>query len=212
MGRTSDAGQRLIAAMARLVHRRGYAAVGVDEICREAGVKKGSFYYYFESKRDLMRAALKHQWKQNLEPMMRMAFDPGRAPLERFAFMIEGMAQVESANQAAEGHVLGCPFGKVAAELSYEEPALARETDAAFCRAAALYEATLVEAQKAGQLPRGVNAKDAAEAIMAYMQGIMLLARTRNDPTVIRRLGGMALQLALEPAPAAKRPKKTRKS
>lgn len=32
-----------------MVHR-GYAAVGLTEVLREAHVPKGSFYYYFDSK------------------------------------------------------------------------------------------------------------------------------------------------------------------
>ena len=58
MGRTSDARERLIHSAIELVHARSYADVGVNELCEHAGVKKGSFYHFFPSKRDLIVAAL----------------------------------------------------------------------------------------------------------------------------------------------------------
>ena len=53
MGRTSDAKARLLESAMELMYARGYTAVGVQEICEHAGVNKGSFYYFFPSKRTL---------------------------------------------------------------------------------------------------------------------------------------------------------------
>jgi len=47
---------RLIKAGRRLFARRGYAAVGTDEIVRAAKTTRGGLYYHFEDKRDLFRA------------------------------------------------------------------------------------------------------------------------------------------------------------
>ena len=49
MGRTSDAKERLMAAALDLTWEESYGAITIDDICRRAGVKKGSFYYFFES-------------------------------------------------------------------------------------------------------------------------------------------------------------------
>ncbi|MEW1590357.1 helix-turn-helix domain-containing protein, partial [Micromonospora vinacea] len=53
MGRTSDAKNKILDAAATLIEQRGYTALGVAEICAAAGVPKGSFYYFFESKQAL---------------------------------------------------------------------------------------------------------------------------------------------------------------
>jgi len=39
-------------------YARGCTAVGVDEICRQVGVHKGSFYHCFPSKQGLVLAVL----------------------------------------------------------------------------------------------------------------------------------------------------------
>ena len=185
--------------MAGLVHRRGYLAVGVDDVCRAAGVKKGSFYYFFASKRELMLAALEQQWQMGHDHVIRVAFDPNRPPLERIERLLDMVAQLETSNKAREGRVLGCPFGNLATEVGSSEPALTKRADEAFCGFATYIRDALSEAKRLGQLGRHVDVQDAADAIVAYFEGLALVAKARNDPSLIRRLGRRAVQLALQP-------------
>ena len=62
MGRTSDARDRILDAAQALIELRGYSALGVAEICKAAGVPKGSFYYFFESKEVLALAVIDEHW------------------------------------------------------------------------------------------------------------------------------------------------------
>ncbi len=57
--RSGSAGlaSRLVVAARTCFAQRGYAAVNVADICREAGVAKGSFYRYFDSKEAVFLAA-----------------------------------------------------------------------------------------------------------------------------------------------------------
>ncbi len=199
MGRTSNARDRLITAMASLVHRRGYLAVGVDEVCRAAGVKKGSFYHFFPSKRDLMLAALNRQWQMGHDHVIRAAFGVERPPLKRIERLLDMVAKLETSNKAREGQVLGCPFGNLAAEVGASEPALTKRADEAFCGFAAYIRAALIEAKRLGHVGRHVDVQSAADAIVAYFEGLALLAKARNDPSLIRRLGPRAVQLATRP-------------
>jgi AcrR family transcriptional regulator len=50
--------RRLVDEGARLFAAHGYAAVGLAEIVRAAGVTKGALYHHFDSKADLFRAVL----------------------------------------------------------------------------------------------------------------------------------------------------------
>jgi len=53
--------ERLVAAAVELFYRRGFGAVGVDQVIAAAGVTKTTFYKHFEGKDDLMVAAVKRR-------------------------------------------------------------------------------------------------------------------------------------------------------
>jgi TetR/AcrR family transcriptional repressor of nem operon len=48
MGRVSDAKERLMEAVRELIWTGSYGSTTIDQICEKAGVKKGSFYYFFD--------------------------------------------------------------------------------------------------------------------------------------------------------------------
>jgi AcrR family transcriptional regulator len=49
---------RLIASARRLFGTKGYFAVSIDDLCREAGVAKGTFYNHFRSKESIWLAVV----------------------------------------------------------------------------------------------------------------------------------------------------------
>jgi AcrR family transcriptional regulator len=59
-GRTNATKQRLFEASMELIGERGAAGVTVDEIAAAAGVSKGTVYYNFGSKSDLIAQLLRH--------------------------------------------------------------------------------------------------------------------------------------------------------
>jgi TetR/AcrR family transcriptional regulator, transcriptional repressor for nem operon len=199
MGRKSDAAERLVNAMATLVHKHGYTAVGVDDVCRAAGVKKGSFYHFFASKRDLMMAALDRQSQMAEQHVVRSAFGSDVSPSKRIERMLETIARVEASNKTRGGFVLGCPFGNLAAEVGGSEPLLTKRVDEALGTFAESIREALIEAKRSGDVPRTLDVRKATDAILAFFEGVMLLAKARNDPSLIRRLAPLALQLATTP-------------
>lgn len=56
---------RLVAAAIELFYRHGFAAIGIDQIIATAGVTKTTFYKHFESKDDVMVAAVaqRDEWE-----------------------------------------------------------------------------------------------------------------------------------------------------
>src|SRR3954449_9005346 len=53
--------ERLVAAAIELFYRHGFGAVGVDQVISTAGVTKTTFYKHFDSKDDLMVAAVQRR-------------------------------------------------------------------------------------------------------------------------------------------------------
>jgi AcrR family transcriptional regulator len=69
--------QRLIEAAVRRFYRDGFRNVGIDQILADVGISKTAFYKHFESKEDLMLAALEEQHGLMLDTFCRMARERG---------------------------------------------------------------------------------------------------------------------------------------
>src|SRR5437763_3281054 len=114
MGRVSDAKEKLMDAVQELIWTGSYGSTTIDDICERAGVKKGSFYYFFKSKADLAVAAIDEDWQRH-RPELDALFSPTIPPLERLRRYCEYGYQFQVAICKQYGCVLGCPLFSVGA-------------------------------------------------------------------------------------------------
>ncbi len=80
--------QQLLDHATRLFATRGYASTRVSDICKETGVAKGLFYWYFENKEALF-AELVRSMRAQLEEARAAAVDPDQDPLVRLRQAVE---------------------------------------------------------------------------------------------------------------------------
>ena len=75
-----DNREAIINSALKLFCRRGYDAVGVQEIVDQAGITKPTLYYYFGSKQGLLKEILRTN-SEILEKMLQEAVEiPGDIP------------------------------------------------------------------------------------------------------------------------------------
>jgi AcrR family transcriptional regulator len=72
--------QQLVDAAAALFAERGYAETRIVDICRQAGVAKGLYYWYFDSKEAVFRD-LAADLRTRLRRRQALAMDPAAGPL-----------------------------------------------------------------------------------------------------------------------------------
>src|SRR6266576_6163453 len=120
MGRVSDAKERLMGAVRELIWEGSYGSTTIDQICERAGVKKGSFYYFFDSKADLAVTAIDEEWQQRRLDLDSL-FSPTIPPLERLRGYCEYGYRLQTEIRNKYGCVLGCPLFSVGAEVSTRE-------------------------------------------------------------------------------------------
>ncbi|MFJ8002659.1 TetR/AcrR family transcriptional regulator [Streptomyces sp. NPDC096310] len=106
----SSSRERLLEAAATLTYRDG-VGIGVEALCKAAGVSKRSMYQLFESKGELLAASLERRASAFAAGLL-PAPDDGRAPRERITHVFE---QVES--QAGAPEFRGCPYLAAQIEL-----------------------------------------------------------------------------------------------
>lgn len=193
MGRSSDAKPRLICAVTKLIWEKSYGAVTIDDICQQAEVKKGSFYYFYKSKAELVADAIEHHWQQKKD-LCEAMFSRSTPPLERFRQYFDFMYQ-RQVNQKTEcGQVLGCLFASIGSEVVKEELVIGEKIRALMTRYTQYFETALEDAMAEGLIPQQ-DVKNKAQALFAYVEGMLTQARIQNDPEVFKSLTPIALSM-----------------
>ena len=186
MGRTSDARQRLMDAAYHLIYEYSYGAVTIDAICERAAVKKGSFYYFFESKSDLAVAAI-DAWWQGREKVLAKIFNGDLPPLERIRQYLDFVAEMQLKSYEQTGQMLGCPLFTLGAEICLQDERIHARIMEFVAAALEIFSRAIAEAQAAGDLPPG-DPQMAARTMLGVYEGILTLARIERRPDAVRHL------------------------
>lgn len=198
MGRKSDARHRLQRAAHTLFHGKGYEAVGVAELCSAADVNKGSFYHFFASKRELMLEVVAKAWDETGLLADWEATPPGR-PLAELQRYLQDLFAYHYANIEDGGRVRGSLLGNLALELSTRDAGVAARLEVQFARETRAFRNLLVAAVDRGEITAS-DPNRTAEAMVACLQGLLLLAKVRNDLGVLPANEGELLRLAGVPS------------
>jgi TetR/AcrR family transcriptional repressor of nem operon len=186
MGRVSDAKVKLMDAVLELIWTGSYGSTTIDDICEKAGVKKGSFYHFFDSKSTLAAAALDSSWQNTRLELDRM-FSATVPPLSRLQQYCDFSYQFQQEIQAKYGHVLGCPQFAMGCEVCTQEDALQKKIQSILAYKRKYIETAIRDAVASGE----IEARDpaaAARMVMAFYEGLLTQARIQDDLTVLREM------------------------
>jgi len=179
MGRTSDARAKILTAAESLIALQGYSALGVAEICKAAGVPKGSFYYFFESKEALALAVIDEHWacqRRSWTSLLESEADP----FNRLRNLFEATQADQLAGQQSCGTVSGCMFGNLTLEMSNQTQAIRERLQQIFAEQVDMVAAVIAEAKERGQVT-APDTRAAARSIVAQLEGQVLFAKLYND-------------------------------
>ena len=186
MGRVSDAKVKLMDAVLELIWTGSYGSTTIDHICDKAGVKKGSFYYFFDSKSQLAAEALDASWQDKRVELDRI-FSATVPPLERLQKYCEFNYKMQGEIKAQYGRVLGCPQVSLGCEVCTQEDALQKKIQSIMDYKCKYIEAAIRDANAAG-LTQVTDPAAMARVSMAYIQGLMTQARIQNSLEILTDL------------------------
>jgi AcrR family transcriptional regulator len=170
------------------MYQQGVSVTSLDDVLAAAGAGKSQLYHYFNSKADLVAAVIKRQVE------LVLARQPSLAHIESWDDIDAWVSEILTAH-SAPGGPFACPLGTMAAELKNDRtfrPLL----DDAFRRWEAPLARGLQAIQDRGQLLADADPGRLASALIAALQGGMLLARVREDIAPLRdTLEGAVAQL-----------------
>jgi TetR/AcrR family transcriptional repressor of nem operon len=194
MGRKSNAKEQLLEAALDLIWERSYGVVTIDAICEKAGVKKGSFYYFFESKSALAVAALETSWATSGKQKWDNLFSASTPPLERIRGFFQSSYESQVKIKQEHGQVLGCPCFSVGSETSTQDETIRAKVQEILQLQIRYFESAIRDAQAEGSIPAG-DATAKSKCLFALFEGTLGQARIQNDPEVLRPLVDASMDL-----------------
>jgi len=186
MGRTSNADQRLMDAALFLLWGESFGSVTIDDICRRADVRKGSFYYFFNSKSDLAVKSLDRMW-QGYKPQLEEMFSPAIAPVERIRNYCQHTYAMQEQLRDEHGRVLGCVLCSLGSEIGNRDEAIRNKVRALLEDIRQFWVQAIVDGQDDGVIPPG-DVDSIVRGTMAFYEGSVAQARLHNDLDLIAHL------------------------
>lgn len=177
-----DSKTKLLDAALQVIRAKGYAATTVDDICREAGVTKGSFFHHFKAKDELAVAAAGHFSAMATGLFAAAPYHAAPDPLERLL----GYVDFRSSILSGELPEYTCLLGTLVQETYATHPEIRSACD----RALTVHVAELlpdIEAAKALYAPDADWTVDSVGYFMlSVLQGAFILAKAKQSPAVAR--------------------------
>lgn len=184
-----------------LIWENSYGCTSVDAICEKACAKKGSFYYFFESKSELAVTALEAEWLAK-KPWFDEMFSASVPPLDRLRAFFGHIYRAQAKRHREGNAILGCPYFTLGCEISTQDRAICNQVGRILERHEKYFESAIREAHAQGLIV-APDAKKKAQRLIAFYQGVVSNARIQNDPAPLRDLASGAMSLLGAEAVAA---------
>jgi TetR/AcrR family transcriptional regulator, transcriptional repressor for nem operon len=171
---------RLLDAALKVVREKGYTAARVEDVCRAAGVTKGSFFHHFASKEDLALAAAAHWSEVTSALFAAAAYHDLADPLDRLLAYID----FRKALVRGELHEFTCFAGSMVQDVYDTDPAIRDACDRSISGHAATLEADIEAAMRRYRVAGDWSAASLALYIQAALQGAFVLAKAKHGADV----------------------------
>ena len=185
--------ERILGTAARLFHRHGIGATGIDRVIAEAGVAKATFYRQFPSKEELVLAWIRDPATRWFDRLLEQAEGRSQAPAQVIPAVFDEVAQWLE----RDGY-RGCPYLHTIAELADVE------ADHRVRGAASVYVDDIRQHLRRAAAAAGADPA-IGDQIHALLTGAMELAVVYRSSDPLRSARNAAVRLVGAAAPTPRR-------
>lgn len=167
--------QRIVEAANRLFYHKGYNQTSFSDVVEAANVPRGNIYYYFKTKDEILESAIRYRLER-IAQMLDSWNGTYRTPIERLHRFIDILS-----NSSDSIMRYGCPMGTLNTELGKDQGELQEQAENLF----KIFENWLSD--QFAELGYAGRARELALRLMAFGQGINVMAHVHSDPAFLRR-------------------------
>ncbi len=169
-------------------HQDGYAGSSMGHLLGDMGIRQGSFYATFGSKKELFHRALDHYANEIIGQLVRWLRDEDGS-LDRLAGLLVRAAGAYAADPAHRG----CFLVSTVVELAPHDPQLAASLRRYWERLEKAILRALTVAQQSGQLSSEQPPRTLARLMLAVMHGLAVRSKYDPRPEVLRDIAKASL-------------------
>ena len=169
MKKGEESRQRLIECAAELFWENGYSATGINEILKQTGLPKGSFYFYFKSKDNLAVAVTEYYHKILLDYFQNSSV--GKTWEDFINEIFDYLS-----GRITEHAFAGCPYAVMGMENALSKP----EITTVFMDGMEEFEEIFYNVLLYSGMPQD-HARTLARRLLSVYQGELLLGRISGD-------------------------------
>lgn len=168
----------------------GYEGAGIGPILKSAGVPKGSFYHFFESKEAFASAVLASYCNNNQKVRTRLLLDDKtKSPLGRLRDYFDYYEKQYGSGDPT----CGCLLGNLSQSIAAHSDVLQRELHRSFTAWQEDFKAVLREARDAGELPEHLDPDETAAFLIDAYEGALVRMKAEGSIKPLQRFSTMTL-------------------
>jgi TetR/AcrR family transcriptional repressor of nem operon len=172
--------QKLLEAAMSRIRGNGYSATTVDQLCADAGVTKGGFFYHFKSKDALALAAADYWTAANALQLEEASYHRHSDPLDRVLSYLD----FRKAMFKRKIPEFTCLFGTMVQEVYESHPEICKVCGAGIVGHAKTIEADIAAAMKMHRIRATWTAASLALYTQAVLQGAIILAKATGNAQI----------------------------
>ncbi|MCW8928892.1 MAG: TetR/AcrR family transcriptional regulator [Gammaproteobacteria bacterium] len=177
----NDTKEALLRSGMELLTEKGYSATGIDEILRQVGVPKGSFYHYFGSKEVFGLELIQYYSSFFRHKLDKFLTDQSLSPIERLIAFSEDAVN----GMAHYNFKRGCLVGNLGQEMSALPEPFRAQLKTVFYDWQLKVQKCLEAAKEAGQISDDVDCQQSAYIFWVGWEGAVLRAKLERCPDAL---------------------------
>lgn len=172
----------IIERTAPVFNRKGYAGTSLSDLEKATGLTKGSIYNNFANKDEVALAAFDYNLNM-VHTLIQSEMAKADSAREKLMAYIRVYNDSSFRNAFPEG---GCPILNTAIDADDTHPALRERAHAAVMDWKDTIVTVIEQGIQAGEFKRSVNAQEIAVAMVAMIEGGVMMARVTGKPALLK--------------------------
>jgi len=171
----------------RLILNRGFSAMSIDEVIKEAGITKGGFFYHFDSKNSLVYALMQRYRKMEafiFSDLFKRAEELTSDPLQQMLVFVKLFAEMMADMKLLHP---GCVVASITYESQQVNEQVRNITTEIVLDWRNLFREHLKKIDQVYSPNANVSSDDLADMLSTIMEGGIIISRALNDPSVLEK-------------------------